>query len=128
LPAQLLVALAEEGLVEGPVAQGVISHYLAPLFALPSPPDTLVLGCTHFPVLTPTIREVLGPQVRIVDSARTTAQAACELLDREGLRRVAGTGSTLQFLATDGVARFARVGARFLGRSLAATDVDLIDF
>lgn len=126
LPAQLLVALAEEGLVEGPVAQGVISHYLAPLFALPSPPDTLVLGCTHFPVLTPTIREVLGPQVRIVDSALTTAAAVrAELLDA-GIARTAGSQS-LQFMATDGPERFARVGSRFLGRTIDPRRVELID-
>ncbi len=62
LPTQLLVALAEEGLVEGPVARSVVAHYLEPLFAQ-DPPDTLVLGCTHFPVLAPTIREVVGPAV-----------------------------------------------------------------
>lgn len=126
---QLFVALAEEGWTSGAVTQAAAERYLRPLFnGSGERPDTLVLGCTHFPALHAVIRDVVGPEVQIVDSARTTAQAACELLDREGLRRVAGTGSTLQFLATDGVARFARVGARFLGRSLAATDVDLIDF
>jgi glutamate racemase len=126
LPAQLLVALAEEGLVEGPVAQGVVNHYLGPLFGADAPPDTLVLGCTHFPVLTPTIREVLGPQVRIVDSALTTATAVRDELLGAGTARTAGSQS-LQFMATDGPERFARVGSRFLGRTIDPRRVELID-
>ena len=126
LPAQLLVALAEEGLVDGPVAQGVVSHYLGPLFATAVPPDTLVLGCTHFPVLTPTIRDVLGPKVRIVDSALTTATAVRDELLGAGTARTSGSQS-LQFMATDGPERFARVGSRFLGRTIDPRRIELID-
>jgi glutamate racemase len=125
LPTQLLVALAEEGLVEGPVAAGVVGHYLGQLFAH-DPPDTLVLGCTHFPALAPTIRQVVGPQVRIVDSALTTAAAVREQLLAAGIARSAGSQS-VQFIATDGAERFARVGSRFLGRAIAARQVELID-
>jgi glutamate racemase len=125
LPAQLLVALAEEGLVEGPVAAGVVSHYLGELFR-EDPPDTLVLGCTHFPTLAPTIRAVLGESVRIVDSALTTAAAVHEQLVSAGLARSAGSQS-VQYLATDGPERFARVGSRFLGRAIEARRVELID-
>ena len=125
LPAQLLVALAEEGLVEGPVAAAVVTHYLGELFRA-DPPDTLVLGCTHFPALAPTIREVLGEAVRIVDSALTTAVAVREQLLRAGLARSAGSQS-LQFIATDGPERFARVGSRFLGRAIEPRRVELID-
>jgi glutamate racemase len=126
LPAQLLVALAEEGLVDGPVALGVVSYYLEPLFAAESPPDTLVLGCTHFPALAPAIREVLGPAIQIVDSALTTAVAVREQLQAAGIARTAGLQS-LRFIATDGPERFARVGSRFLGRSIEARHVELID-
>jgi glutamate racemase len=125
LPAQLLVALAEEGLVDGAVAAGVVSHYLGDLFAQ-DPPDTLVLGCTHFPALASTIRQVVGPQVRIVDSALTTAAAVRAQLLAAGIARSAGTPS-LQFLATDGAERFARVGSRFLGRTIDARRIELID-
>jgi glutamate racemase len=125
LPTQLLVALAEEGLVEGPLAAGVVRHYLGPLFAQ-DPPDTLVLGCTHFPPLAPTIRQVVGPQVRIVDSALTTAAAVREQLLAAGMARSAGARS-VQFLATDGAERFARVGGRFLGRAIDARQIELID-
>jgi glutamate racemase len=126
LPTQLLVALAEEGLVNGPVAQGVIRHYLGQLFSGASAPDTLVLGCTHFPMLTPALREVLGPQVRIVDSALTTAAVVREALLAAGIARSHGAQS-VQFMATDGPERFARVGSRFLGRTIEARSIELID-
>jgi glutamate racemase len=126
LPTQLLVALAEEGLVEGPVAQGVVNHYLGAVFSVGSPPDTLVLGCTHFPTLAPTIREVLGPKVRIVDSALTTAAAVRDELLAAGIARTGGAQS-VQFLATDGPERFARVGSRFLGRAIEPRHIELID-
>jgi glutamate racemase len=126
LPTQLLVALAEEGLVDGPVAQGVVNHYLGALFAAAGAPDTLVLGCTHFPTLTATIREALGPAIRIVDSAQTTAVAVRDELLAAGIARTTGSQS-LQFLATDGPERFARVGSRFLGRTIDARRVELID-
>ncbi len=125
LPTQLLVALAEEGLVDGPVAQAVVTHYFDALFGQ-DPPDTLVLGCTHFPVLTPTIREVVGPTINIVDSALTTATAVREQLLTAGIARTAGSQS-LQFIATDGPERFARVGSRFLGRTIDARRIELID-
>lgn len=125
LPAQLLVALAEEGLVDGPVASGVVTHYLGELFQS-DPPDTLVLGCTHFPALAPTIRKVLGEAVRIVDSAHTTAVAVREQLASSGLARSAGSQS-VQFMATDGAERFARVGSRFLGRAIDPRRIEVID-
>jgi len=126
LPTQLLVALAEEGLVEGPVARAVVDYYLGPLFGAASPPDTLVLGCTHFPALLPCIREVVGPHVRIVDSALTTAAAVRAQLLAAGITRPAGSQS-VQFMATDGAERFARVGSRFLGRTIEARRIELID-
>ena len=125
---QLFVALAEEGLCEGPIVESVAHHYLDPLFGAgsASPPDTLVLGCTHFPVLARAIRAVIGERIGIVDSAQTTARAvraqllAAEALDRDGPGGV-------EFVATDGPERFARVGSRFLGREIAAEEIDLVD-
>ena len=125
LPTQLLVALAEEGLVDGPVARSVVSHYLGALFAQ-QPPDTLVLGCTHFPVLAAPIREVVGPNISIVDSALTTAAAVREQLLAAGIARTTGSPS-LQFMATDGPERFARVGSHFLGRTIDVRRIELID-
>jgi glutamate racemase len=129
---QLLVALAEEGWTDGVVARATAAQYLAPLFSGPrlSRPDTLVLGCTHFPMLRTVIGETVGPAVEIVDSAATTARAARELLQAEGLLRpiTAGvTASAPRLLATDGPQRFAAVGSRFLGRPIAVADVEVVD-
>jgi glutamate racemase len=123
----LFVALAEEGLVGGPIALAVARHYLAALSAQASDaPDTLVLGCTHFPMLLDTIRAVLGERMRIVDSAATTAREVRRLMEEGGLARRAGT-SAVRFLASDSAERFARVGSRFLERPIAAADVEVID-
>ena len=103
---QLLVALAEEGWTDGVVARAVAAQYLTPIFGLPrqSRPDTLVLGCTHFPMLRTVIAESVGPLVEIVDSAATTARAARELLAaRQLLRQDADQPPrALRLLATDG--------------------------
>jgi glutamate racemase len=125
-PAQLFVALAEEGLNEGPIAEGIARHYLHPLFHANPAPDTLVLGCTHFPMLAGAIRTAVGPSVRIVDSAATTARSVRELLDRENLTRREGEGST-RFLATDSAERFARIGSRFLERPIDPEEVEIVD-
>jgi glutamate racemase len=137
LAAQLFVALAEEGLNDGPVAESVVRHCLAPLFAPPaalpgngdaphSTPDTLVLGCTHFPMLSTAIRAVVGSEVAIVDSAATTAHAVHAALAASQRLASAGAGA-VRFLATDGAERFARVGSRFLGSPIDADEVRLID-
>jgi glutamate racemase len=130
---QLFVALAEEGMHEGPIAESVAHHYLDAIFNPPgavpgvsAAPDTLVLGCTHFPMLAGAIRAALGSSVRIVDSAATTAKSVREQL--ADARLLGGTGRTMvRFLATDGPERFARVGTRFLGQTLSAENVELID-
>ncbi len=122
----LFVALAEEGWTGGAVAEAVAHRYLDPLFATPSAPDTLVLGCTHFPVLEPALRAVLPPGVRIVDSAATTAAAVARLLGPRPGGAAAG-GGRVRWLATDGAARFARVGGIFLGTPLDAAAVEVID-
>jgi glutamate racemase len=74
-PCQLFVALAEEGWTDSLATHAAAEHYLAPLFSGPSAPDTLVLGCTHFPVLADAIRTIIGKDVTLVDSAETTALA-----------------------------------------------------
>lgn len=125
----LFVALAEEGWIEGPVVDGVIHRYLDQVFTqgAADSPDTLVLGCTHFPVLAPALRQVLGDEVAIVDSAATTAAALLEVLDRHGLRRERADAGRVTLLATDGPERFARVGAVFLGQPLEPADVEIVD-
>lgn len=123
LACPLFVALAEEGWTDGAVASAAAERYLAPLFASGEKPDTLVLGCTHFPVLREVIAAAVPAGTGIVDSADTTASALQELL---GTPRSAGLGQ-LEFLATDSPERFARIGSRFLGRTIRSDDVAGVD-
>jgi glutamate racemase len=125
----VLVALAEEGWTDGPVAEAAARTYLAPVMANAAEGalDTIVLGCTHFPPLEGAIRAVAGSGPAIVDSATTTAAHVAAVLDRTDARRAAGSAATLTFLATDGADRFARVGSRFLGEPLQASDVEIVD-
>jgi glutamate racemase len=132
---QVFVALAEEGWIDGAVARDAAQRYLVPLFALNGKgdiaSDTLVLGCTHFPLLLPIIRQSVGTAVNIVDSAATTARAVRERLEAQALLREPGPSGrgigSLRFLATDGVARFAAIGGGFLGVAIAPGEVELLD-
>jgi glutamate racemase len=110
----LFVSLAEEGWLEGEVAEMVARRYLAGLAA--EGVDALLLGCTHFPPLAPVIARVMGPGVRLVDSAEETA-AACEGLLAERGMLAAGPG-TRQFYLSDTGPGYEAVGARFLGEPL----------
>jgi glutamate racemase len=125
---QLFVALTEEGWVEGPLVTGIVRRYLEPIFSAPAEehPDCLLLGCTHFPVLQPVFRAVVGPSIAIVDSAATTAAAVERMLVSENLQSVGKKGTT-QLLATDSPMRFARVGGTFLGERIDKERVESID-
>lgn len=108
----LFVPLAEEGWTEGPVARSVAETYLASLAR--SGIDTLILGCTHYPLLKPLIADVMGPSVTLVDSAEETAREVAARLLTDGVARTVGPGST-SFFVTDAPDRFVRIGQRFLG-------------
>ncbi len=109
----LFVPLAEEGWIDNEVTRNTAALYLTSLKH--SGIDTLVLGCTHYPLLAGVIGEVMGNKVRLVDSAQTTADAVSETLVRHGLLRRSGTGS-VSFFVTDVPDRFIKVGARFMGQ------------
>jgi glutamate racemase len=128
LPCELLVALAEEGWSEGTVAESIVRKYLQPFIEMDdaSRPQSIILGCTHFPILKQVIRAVVGDDTCIVDSADTTAAVVERYLTENNTERAAGSGA-LQLLATDGVRRFARVGGSFLGTELVAEDIELVD-
>jgi glutamate racemase len=136
VPCALFVSLAEEGWTEGAVADAVAHRYLDAVFTGPEAPDTLLLGCTHFPVLKATLSRVVGSGVTLVDSAATTAAAMEALLAGMDARgQVPAYGETLRgqqlprfhFLATDGLERFARVGATFMGAPIATGELELVD-
>lgn len=114
-PTPLFVPLAEEGWLDGDVAEGVARRYLAS-FAEEGV-DALLLGCTHFPLLVPVISRVLGPGVRLIDSSDETAAAAGALLEKRSLTATKGPGSS-RFYLTDLTPSFDKVGARFLGEPL----------
>ncbi|MBI4425720.1 MAG: glutamate racemase, partial [Elusimicrobia bacterium] len=79
--------------------------------------DTLILGCTHYPLLKPALARVMGRRVRLIDSAEETAGEVEALLDREGLRR-GGSRAAPRFFASDGPERFHALAKRLLGVSV----------
>jgi glutamate racemase len=113
----LFVPLVEEGWLEHPVTLLTAREYLTPL--LTQNIDTLVLGCTHYPLLRPLLAGVVGDQVQLVDSADTTASSARELLARLSLLNPGSVPPAHQFFVTDVPQRFQAVGERFLGQPLA---------
>lgn len=122
----MFVSLAEEGWIDGPIVESIARRYLDELFEADPAIDTLLLGCTHFPVLMDALRAVVGPKVTIVDSAATTALALAAQL-RAGDLESSGGSPRISLLATDGPERFARVGSRFLGEPFSPSEVEIVD-
>lgn len=108
----LLVPLAEEGWVDNEVAERTVEFYLESLKR--SGIDTLLLGCTHYPLLLRMFERVLGRGVRVVDSALSTAEAVRAQLAALGLARGRGVGRQ-SFFVTESPDRFIRVGRSFFG-------------
>ncbi len=115
-PCPLFVPLAEEGLTEGDVARLVAESYLAPLGDAGI--DTLVLGCTHYPLLKGTIAGAVGKSVRLIDSAEAVAGEVKALLKAGGLLNTSGKAASHVFFVTDSPERFVEVGRRFYGSRL----------
>lgn len=126
LACELLVALAEEGWSDGPIAEAIVRRYLDQVDP-DHGSDSVILGCTHFPLLRESIASALDFSVSIVDSASTTAAAVRHELETRALVNNQSDRGDLRLLATDGASRFVRVGGRFLGRSLTAGDVEIVD-
>ncbi len=124
---ELLVALAEEGWTNGDIAAGIVRRYLGEASDPSFSATSIILGCTHFPLLRDTIAAIAGDGVEVIDSANTTASVVKSLLAKSGTLNDAALPGELVLLATDGITRFARVGGQFLGQSLGAADVQLID-
>jgi len=118
---QLLVALAEEGWLDGEVVEATLNGYLAGIINWR--PDVLLLGCTHFPVFRAALKRLLGDTVELVDSAETTAVEVARALKLNHAN--AGNSGHRTLLATDDVARFRRVGNYFLGEPI--DEVELVD-
>ena len=115
-PCPLYVPLIEEGWLDHAATRLVAQEYLTPLHEVDI--DVLILGCTHYPLLTETITEVVGPDVKLVDSAHETAlEVRTVLQQRKQLRSIIEKPEHL-FVASDSPMRFKEVGGRFLGDKL----------
>lgn len=126
----LLVPLVEEGWIEHPVTEQVARIYLEEAFADGfRDADTMVLGCTHYPLLKPLLRRVTPGHVCIVDSAESTACAVAtglaDLLPQSDISPERRGSPRLKFFATDSTEKFRRLGTRFLGRKI--DDVQHVD-
>ena len=131
----LLVPLVEEGWTAHPVTAEVIRIYLDELRTQAAAeglrPDTLVLGCTHYPLLRPLIEKVLAENaasgIRVIDSAESTAEMAVTLFNGDAARKSEGSAAQTEIhcFATDSVEKFGRLGSRFLERPVG--HVELID-
>lgn len=118
----LFVPLAEEGWLEGEVPELVARRYLEPIRQ--AGVDTVVLGCTHYPLLRPVIERVLGPGVELVDSAEAVAAEVRAL----GVSDRADTGSpSHRYCLTDAGGGFTEIVARFLGRQVSLIETVGLD-
>lgn len=115
---QMLVALAEEGWSSGPIATAIVREYLDPIFDTAAAPDTLILGCTHFPVFEALFRDILGSSVTLINSGEAAATQ---------LSGITGTRGQIKMLATDDPERFAANASKFFDQGLVAADIELID-
>jgi glutamate racemase len=128
------VALAEEGWTTGLLVEAILRAQLAPLWEDQSlVPDSLILGCTHFPVLRASIEASLSNETRlihklkIVDPALETAKLVAKSLLASNTAQVASHKGKSHFMVTDGLGRFARVASTFLDYSLEHKDLELVD-
>lgn len=116
----LLVPLVEEGWTDHPATRLVVHEYLAPL--LSAGIDTLVLGCTHYPLLASALAHEAGANVRLIDSARETAAETARLLHTNGWERPhsseAASAPQYRFVASDAPDHFLTLGRRFLGDTI----------
>ena len=117
----LFVPLVEEGWNEHEAARLIAREYLEPMIAAEI--DTLVLGCTHYPLLKPLLRDVLGPDVRLIDSAEETAAETARTLAAASLCAPAGADAAYRFVASDDPLQFLQLGQRFLGGTMEGVEI-----
>ncbi len=127
-PAPKLVPLIEEGHARSDEARAAVREYVMPMLsegAVVAPGvDTLLLGCTHYPLVRWAIEEIAGPAVRVVDSATTTALAVREVLDSHGLR-AAGAAAGHEVFATGEARRFREIAQAMFKEDVAVQEAVL---
>jgi len=126
IPCPLFVALAEEGLTDGPIVTAVARHYLGTALAAGDNADCLVLGCTHFPLLAPALARLAGPGVQLVDCAEVTAELLTEAL-AGALAAPPTQAGGLTLIATDAPDRFARIAQKLFPTLDGLPPVELAD-
>ncbi len=117
----LFVPLVEEGWLDHPVTRLTAQEYLKTVLA--EHIDTLVLGCTHYPLLKALLEDILGKDIRLVDSAEAMAAITASLLHEAGLANPVRLPPQYKFYVTDVPYRFQTIGERFLGRTLAEVEL-----
>lgn len=115
-PCPLFVPLAEEGFARKPAAELIAREYLAPVKK--SGVDTVILGCTHYPILKDLISHILGPKITLVDSAQILAQTVQTFLEEHHLAVCTGRG-TLKLYASDDPQKFSQSAHKLLGEKIA---------
>jgi glutamate racemase len=112
----LFVPLVEEGWLDTEPTRAIARNYLAPFVT--AEVDTLVLGCTHYPLIKTVIGNVVGREVRLIDSAHETAREASEVLHAKGLQNDSPNDARYRFIASDAPDTFLQLGQRFLGSAI----------
>lgn len=112
----MFVPLVEEGWLHEAVTAKTIEKYLTPIKKKGI--DTLILGCTHYPLLKKRIKDFMGPQVILIDSAQQVALEVKQVLSQEGMLNKGESKPVYQYFVSDEVAIFENVAKRFLGREL----------
>lgn len=123
----LFVALAEEGCINDDIALLVTQKYLEPVINSHYHCDSVILGCTHFPVFMQSLSTILGTGVNIINSARATAKAVKLVAKKMNLEGMTTAQPTISFFVTDSPQRFIRVGEIFFGQCINPETVQLID-
>ena len=117
----LFVPFVEEGWTDRAAAVLVAREYLQPF--IEAQVDTLVLGCTHYPLLKTLIRETLGPRVRLIDSAEETAAETARALQAAGIESHSAAGPIYRFISSDDPQQFLQLGQQFLGDTIERVEV-----
>ena len=117
----LFVPLVEEGWFDHPATKLIVQEYLKPVIA--EQIDTLVLGCTHYPLLKPLLQDILGPQINLIDSAEAMADIAADLINKKNICNQNCLPPDYVFYVSDLPYRFQTIGERFLGRTLGRVEL-----
>lgn len=120
----LLVPLVEEGMTDSSITRSLLKKYLRPLKA--AHVDTLILGCTHYPLLQKDIQRIMGKQCAVISSSKAAVDSIGGWLERHSdVEKTLSRNGTRTYLTTDSAERFSDLGGRFLGQKIVGEKVEL---